>query len=309
MTPASARAIALACMLFALPAAAQPPTMERLWPNEDGRSWSYDQHYEELGFGTDIVDNQVRVWFDGTTVAPTGIEAQYLRQELVGGSTAPARSATAALAAAIPDPLLRAVWVARPDLRARIEAAAAEAPCPQVHPPGAYALLLGGEFAWRRTADEVAAWRCNLANTRSWLWLVSDLTIGNTFTLQLIPDLASDVLLHGTIAAIEPASVPAGTFQDCVRVDYVIDYGTSSCTDPSGNPMGTSRSETRGYVRYAPDVGPVESLEQWFPVVESTDGCGGFPIGQPATLTTMQLSSLPVPARLASWGRLKAAYR
>lgn len=309
MVTASVRSIALAVLLAAAPAAAQPSTMEQLWPNDDGRSWTYDQHYEELGFGANVVDNQVRVWFDGTTVAPNGIDAQYLRQELVVGPTLPAGSAAAALALRIPDPLLRAVWVARPDLRARIEEAAATAPCPQFHPPGAYALLLGGEFAWRRTADEVAAWRCDFANTRSWLWLVSDLTIGNTFTLQLLPDLASDLYLHGTIAAVEPATVPAGTFPSCVRVNYVVDYGWSECTDPSGNPTGTYRSETRGYVRYAPGIGPVESFEQWFPAAESPEDCFGFPVGQPATRTTMKLSSLPVPAQLSSWGRLKAAYR
>jgi hypothetical protein len=203
------------------------------------------------------------------------------------------------------DPLMRAVWIARPDLRARIEQAADEWPCPDTHPSGGYALLLGGEFAWLRTATDVSAWRCNLANTRSWQWLSSDLAIGSTFTLQLVPDLATDVFLHGTVAAIEPSSVPAGTFQDCVRVDYVIDYGLSECRDQSGNPIGTFRSETRGFVRFAPDVGPVESSEQFIPNAEGN--CG--PIGQPVSLVTMKLSSLPTPVRKTSWGKLKLVYR
>lgn len=300
------RFFTLAGLLAAAPVSAQPTLMERLWPNDDGRSWIYDQHREEYGLSGVVVDNQVRLLFDGTTVAPEGIEAQYLRHELVSG---PWGSSHAALAATIRDPLLRAVWMARPDLRARIEATLGEAPCPAFAPPGAYALLLGGELAWRRTADETAAWRCNFPNTRSWQWLVADLTIGNTFTLQLLPDFADDIFLHATVAAIEPSSVPAGTFPNCVRVDYVVDYGTLTCMDQSGNVTGTFRSETRGFVRYAPDAGPVESFEQWFPVVESSNGCGGYPIGEPGTLTTMRLSSQSVPVRPASWGRLKAAYR
>jgi hypothetical protein len=309
MTISLFRPLTLAFLFVATPVAAQPALMERLWPNDDGRSWIYDQHYEAYGFSGVVIDNQVRVWFEGATVAPDGIEAQYLKQELVSGPAVAMGSPHTALASSIPDPLLRAVWIARPDLRSQIEATADQAPCPEIRPPGAYALLLGGEFAWRRTADETAAWRCNFPNTRSWRWLVADLTVGNTFTLQLLPDLADDILLHATVAAIEPSGVPAGTFSNCVRVDYVVDYGTLDCVDPSGNVTGTYRSETRGYVRYAPDVGPVESFEQWFPVVESTNGCNGIPIGQPHTLTTMRLNSLPVPARLSSWGRIKAAYR
>jgi hypothetical protein len=308
MRTQSACLIAFTSAALALPAAAQSPTMEPLWPNDDGRSWRYAQHHESYGPGAQVIDNELRVFFDGTTVAGGGIGTQYLRQEVVGVPVVNAVPGGAALAAMPPDPLLRAIWVARPDLRVRIEQAIADAPCPAYHPVGGYAVLLGGEFAWRRTTDEVAAWRCNAENTRSWLWLVSDLTIGNTFTLQLLPDLASDVFLRGTIAAIEPSTVPAGAFDGCVRVDYVVDYGVGTCTDPSGNPIGMSRSETRGYVRYAPNIGPVESYEQFIPEVEGTGTCG-WPVGEPLATTTMRLGTLPVPTRSASWGTLKTAYR
>jgi len=152
LRPALLVALALLC---AVPAAAQPVTMEQLWPNVDGTSWTYDQHYESYGLNPQVVDNQLRVFFDGTTTAAGGVLTQYLRQQLVSGPAALPALADAALAVAVPDPLMRAVWVARPDLRARIEQAAAEAPCPSVHPPGGYALMLGGEFAWLRTAADV----------------------------------------------------------------------------------------------------------------------------------------------------------
>ncbi|MEO5616891.1 MAG: hypothetical protein ABIS67_03895, partial [Candidatus Eisenbacteria bacterium] len=147
-----------------------------------------------------------------------------------------------------------------------------------------------------------------LANTRSWQWLISNLTVGSTFVLQLVPDLSSNVFLHGTVAAVESATVPAGTFPGCVRVDYLIDYGASNCTDSNGNVTGTSRGETRGYVHYAPDVGPVQSFEEYIPVAELTGSCGS-PVGAVAARTTMRLASPAVPALPTSWGRVKAIYR
>lgn len=300
--------VALSCIaagvFLAPPADSQGPTMDALWPSEDGRSWSYDQHYESFDANPQVIANQVRIFFDGTTVAPNGIEAQYLREQLIGGD-APAT----ALAAVLPDPLLRRLWVARPDLREKILHAVEDSPCPEQTPSYSYALLLGGEFAYRKTADEIAAWRCNLADRRAWRWLVSDLTIGNTFTLQLIPDLASNVLLHGTIAAIEPATVPAGRFDDCVRVEYVIDYGLNECTDASGNTLGTARWETRGYVKYAPHTGPVQSNEE-FLIAEATGTCvTPEDIGRAMSRTSLKLNSPTVPVRPTTWGRIKAAYR
>jgi len=316
MSPWSARiaAVAALVMLAAPAVAGQPLTMDALWPNEDGRSMSYGQHYESFAPDAETVENQIRLFFDGTAVAPDGIQAQYLHQQLLSGPavqvTLDGATGGAAFAAVTNDPFLRHLWTARPDLRAKILQAMGVAPCPDNAPPGAYAVLLGGEFAWLKTAGEIAAWRCNLANTRSWQWLVSNLTIGNTFTLQLIPDVANNVFLHGTIAAIEPATVPAGTYAGCVRVDYVIDYGTSECTDEGGTPSGSSRSETRGYIRYAPTVGPVESFEEFIPYVERTGTCTPpGEIGEVLARTTLVLISAPVPTRRTSWGQVKQLYR
>ena len=314
MSPWPTRVAALATFLLAAPALAQPPTMAELWPNDDGRSFSYNQHYESFDSNAETIDNQIRLFFDGTTVAPDGIQTQYLRQQLVSGAvsqvTLDGAPRTTMFAAVANNPFVRHLWVARPDLRAKILTAVADAPCPENAPPGANSVLLNGEFAWLETADEIAAWRCNLANTRSWRWLVSNLTIGNTFTLQLIPDLASNVFLHGTVAAIEPATVPAGTYSGCVRVDYVIDYGTTDCIDDNGMPHGTSRSETRGYIRYAPTVGPVQSFEEFIPVVEKSGDCPDpWPVGEVIARATLVLNSQPVPTRQTSWGRVKQVYR
>lgn len=279
--------------------------MGSYWPSEDGRSWQYDQHYDSFDDLDPPIDNQVRIFFDGGTVAPTAIAAQLLREEVVAG-----RVPATGLAASIPDPFMRALWTARPDLRERIQRAVEGSPCPVSGSFASLALLLGGDFAYVKTVDEVAAWRCNLADTRSWLWLVSNLTIGNTFTLQLIPDLASDVFLEGTIAQVEDVTVPAGTYVDCLRVDYRIDYGISECTDSEGNASGSFHSETRGSVHYAPDVGPVDSYEAFVRYAEAVGDCAPpGEVGQVKSVASLRLSAAPVPVHATTWGRIKAAYR
>jgi len=282
---------------------AQPVTMDRLWPNEDGRSWIYSQTYQTFDIVPQLLNNQIRLLFDGPATAPNAIDAQYLRHELLSG---PAVSSL--LAGMDASPLMYQLWMARPDLRAGIVEALAGGSCPENGPVGAHSVFLSGEFAWRKTASEVAAWRCNLADTRSWQWLVSDLTIGSEFTLQLVPDLASNVFLHGTVGAVEPATVPAGSFANCVRVDYVVDYGETECTDEEGNPTGTSTAETRGWIRYAPDEGPVESFEEFIPFATVTGMCGGVTPGAAASRTTLRLASPSVPTRPATWGALKVRY-
>jgi hypothetical protein len=293
----------LSALLLATPVLADPPTMDSLWPGDNGSSWSYAQHFTSTEAPPS--DSRTRLFFDGTTVAPNGIAAQYLRQEMLSGF-----AVATALESAVPDPLLRQVWVARPDLRERIAQVVADSPCPEDGPSGAHTLLLNGEFAWRKTSGEVAAWRCNLADTRSWQWLDSDLTLGHQFTLQLVPDLADNVFLHGTVGAIEAATVPAGTFNGCVRVDYVIDFGFTNCTDAIGNVVGTARSETHGSIHFAPGIGPVKAAEEFVPNAEVTGPCDlGTPVGTPATTASMQMDSQPTPALHTSWGKLKAVYR
>src|SRR5262245_51828391 len=99
--------------LLAAPATAQTPTMDALWPNQDGLVWTYAQHFQSFE-QPQVIDDQTRIFFDGTTMAPTAIQAQLLRQEPVGVV------ATASIGPSLPSPFLRHLWAARPDLRQRI---------------------------------------------------------------------------------------------------------------------------------------------------------------------------------------------
>lgn len=284
-------------------AAAQ--NMDSYWPNQDGLSWQYQQHADAFDDLDPPIDNQIRIFFDGNTVAPTAIAAQLLVEEFVTG-----RAPTTGLAASIPDPFMRALWQARPDLRERIMQAVEGSPCPKTSSFASSALLLGGDFAFVKSSDDIAAWRCNLADTRAWIWLVSNLSIGNTFTLQLVPDLADDVFLEGTIAQVEDVTVPAGTFADCLRVDYRVDYGATECMDNEGNITGSYHSETRGWVHYAPQVGPVDSYEEFVWFTRDVGNCApSGNIDEVTSVVSLRLDAGPVPARPSTWGRIKAAYR
>ena len=122
---------ALVAVLFTVaPAMAQPPTMDALWPSQDGMSWTYAQRYEDLEL-PQVVDTRTRIFLDGTVVAPIAIQAQYLRQELIGGS-----AISLSFEPVLTDPFMRQLWLARPDLRTRILQEAADADCPRTGAPG-----------------------------------------------------------------------------------------------------------------------------------------------------------------------------
>lgn len=305
---------------------AQAAPMTVYWPNGDGRSWTYEQTYEEFYFGNVHAQNTLRLFFDGVTVAPVGIPAQVLDAEVVLGATG--WSATAA--SDLPDysrdgmggsraPAFfdrafdRALWTARPDLRAVLSkrrSATGLGRCPEDAVAGAYLNVLDAPFAFVKDEFEVGAWRCNADNTQAWLWMTNELSLGGSFTIALIPDIASDVFLHGSVGAFEDVTVPLGTFSDCLRMDYRIDYGSASCVDDGGAPTGTSRLETHGYVYYAPRVGPVQAFEELI-IVEATGSCAPFDdlVGEVLARGSMDLvETSPVPAHHTTWGRVKAVF-
>lgn len=312
MRTAPAYAFAAACALLAAATAvpnarAQLQPMGVYWPNEDGRQWLYDQHYEELVSPFDVVDNQARLYLDGTTTAPGGIAAQLLKGSIAGPPAV--ASASSDIPSEIADPLLRNLWRARPDLRSGIYRTATEQPCVSQSIPGWYPLLLTGGLAYVKNADLIGAWRCNAASTQAWLWLTSDVSPGSTAQLQLVPDLAEDVILYLTVQGLVDATVPAGAFPNALHVDYRIDYGESSCTGPTGKQFGTFRSETKGYVRYAPGVGPIECFEEFENIQVSGDPCPGFPPTGTIDRSTLKLNSPSVPSQVLSWGAVKSRYR
>ena len=72
------------------------------------------------------------------------------------------------------------------------------------------------------------------------------------------------------------------------------------------------RSETRGSVHYASEVGPVQTHQEWIPYAEPPSGdCHlPWPVGEPLTAGGFSLTnSEPTPVEETSWGSLKHRYR
>lgn len=299
-----------ASLLAATAATAAPADLaidlEQLWPHQDGNYWEYEQTYELAPWmptGPDTTTTTVGLHFNGTISAVGKPDLQNLAEEVpVAAAPGPVVSTLGTS-----DAFLRTLWMVRPDLRSTLPAGAspsAGAPA-DVATLWAAVLLHGGAF--ELTTEEITTWRTSLIMAKSWVFVTSSLTqVGDSFQLQLVPDLAPDVYLTGTFAGFENVTVPAGTFQ-CLRMDYLVDYGTSVCTSASSpDSLGTFRAETTGSVFYASGLGPVRSEEE-LTYHEVVGSCGVIPdeVGQ---RVVVELTSSTVPARPTTWGRMKTRY-
>lgn len=267
----------------------------------------YAQTYQQAGWvngGPDTTTTSVGLRFNGTTTALGKPDLQNLVEE----APVPVASDGGAPALGSSGAFLRTLWIARPDLRPALPAVYAPDAGAAAAPLEAWEAILLHGGAFELTTDEITTWRTSLAMGKSWLFLVSSLTqVGDSFQLQLIPDIAPDVYLTGTYAGFKNVTVPAGTFQ-CLRMDYLVDYGTSVCTSPdSPDSLGSFRAETVGSVFYASGVGPVRSEEE-FTFHEVVGSCGVIS-DEVAQRIVLELTSSTVPTRPTTWGQMKSRYR
>ena len=282
-------------------AAGAQPTMDALWPNEDGTRWEYQLHIIEIIDDIDFT-SPAYLQLSGTAMTPGG-EAQVLLGEHAA-VPAPARSAPPVLS-----PLLSRIWLARPDLRGAIASLPAGAPRQTWWPT----FLHDGYFM--KNVDDIQMWQDPWTHP-TWTYLEDDITVGASFVQQLVPEFADDIYLHGTVAEIDAnVTTPAGTFDDAVRMDYLLDMGVSVIEDGMGNLIGTYHGETAGHVHYVPGVGPVDMLEEWIMVVWADCGEGDCPpewldmVGVVVSTVSLDLTRLPVSNEPASWGEIKSMYR
>jgi hypothetical protein len=289
-------------LLVAAPAAGQP-ALDTLWPNDDGLRFAYRYTWHDAMLGLDHA-SAAYLQLEGTALTAGG-EAQVLLAEH-GDLPAAARAGDPGVGG-----LLGLVWRARPDLRPALAGRVAAAKDAQaMWRPN---LLHGGFFL--KSAAAVQMWQEDW-NHATWTYLTGDLTPGATFVHQLLPELADDIFLHGTVGAVGVGvTTLAGSFEDAVRVDYLIDLGLATNTDEMGELVGVVHAEVRGHVHYVPDVGPVELLEEFLPYVTVDCGENDCPpewtawLGQVVRTQTLSLSQAPVPTADASWGGVKSLYR
>lgn len=291
----------LLTLLVAARAAGQP-TLDPLWPNDDGLRFTYVYTYDDALAGVSHA-SEAHLRFEGMVMTAGG-EAQIL---LGDHGELPAKVLADQPAAG---GLLRLLWRARPDLRPRLERlAAAKGDKARWQP----LLLHDGYFM--KGPEAIRMWQADW-NHPTWTYLTSDLTPGATFVQQLVPELADDIYLHGTVGAVGvTVATPAGTYGDAVRMDYLIDLGVAGETDWNGDLIGDRHGEIRGHVHYVPGVGPVDMLEESLPFVTIDCGTNECPpewvqwLGQVVETQTLSLSDAPVPQADASWGGVKALYR
>jgi hypothetical protein len=263
-------------------------TLATLWPNDDGRSWSYqvvDRQWPDGGWTTyptlaavppapsmsqvaalldtlragtvGSADTAAFVLrFQGMITTQSGVTRQNLTETLITPSSPglglPAPTARAAF--------LARLYRARPDLRVALRARLPFLALPADTLHRYVANLLHG-YAWEKTTRWIGTYG-DVDTLLAWKFLTSNLIPGSEFTHQLVPALASDVFLHGRILSRRRVVTPAGVFENAVVCAYLIDYGTTALTDPSGNPTGYTRFFDYGSVSYADQTGPVACYER-----------------------------------------------
>jgi hypothetical protein len=287
-------ALAVALVLSPVAALAQP-TLESLWPNPDGLRWEFEFRIIRIMYGWDFT-SPASLQLGGHVETPGGTA-----QVLHGNHDVPPDAG----AVPVHDPLLRAVWQARPDLRAAIIARAhASSGGPTWWP-----LLLGpGNFI--KNVTNIQMWQPGVDHP-TWTYLTSNLAIGATFTQQLIPEFSDDVFLHGTVTDIDvTVSTIAGTFEHAVKMTYRIEYGWSDVLPEP--PLTRSRWETHGHVHYVPDVGPVDMLEEYklLEIDCAPDPCP--PEWQDRVGTSVQTITLSLTGTVSTeartWSQVKSLY-
>ncbi len=272
------------------PAAPGPSgsALQTLWPNEDGRSWTYrsvergwgdtgGRVYQTLDsvppapslteiaaiLGTQPIGTVTRsdsatyrLQFAGTITTQSGVTKQYLRETLIRPSQPAAPSRVRSGEAAF----FAQLWRARPDLRPRN---AARVPFARMLADTSdwYASIFLHGYAWEKTAQWIGTYG-DVDTLLAWKYLTANLWPGSEFTHQLVPALASDVWLRGRILGTRPVQTPAGTFPNALLCLYLVDYGIVQLTDPAGNPAGFTRSYGYGAVWYVDGIGPVACYER-----------------------------------------------
>ena len=298
-------------------------TIENIWPNEDGRYWTYELvqrtwdepgvavydtpeevppitlddiedflPYDSPGPNLAIDEGTYTLQFTGWASIPGGRLVQNLR-EVLGGPRLEQRVPSGTFEEALLARLARA----RPDLRekiaARLGGSDVLASATQLQAP---LMLHGG--AWEKTHWDIGTYG-DLDDQLAWLYLDANLSPRSEFEFQLVPSLADDVFLLCRILRRTTIDTQVGRLHYAIECLYVVDYGVAQVFDQQG--VGYFRLVDYGIVTYAPDLGPVQCLERRF------EGPGTLP-GDPLrragdTWLDLLETGLPVAARSAMEAR------
>lgn len=255
------------------------PTVGALWPNEDGRAWSFSTTFrtwppvpegDYLYPDPDSIppapslDAIVRV-LDSNFTPPAGYEELAADYTLQFDGQRITRSGVTAQ-----------------NLSARVEVPGD----PTARIPFLPVILHGGAFA--KTDSWIGTYG-DLDTLAAWIYLDRSLWPGHTFTYQLLRSIEDETFLHALVIPRQRVTVPAGTFDDAVEVVYLIDYGRRFQVAFDGD-FGYYRYVTFGNIVYVPGVGPAYSYERRYVPVGQDLGPGQ------ADVTSALVSVTPGPA-------------
>ena len=275
------------------------PTIENIWPNEDGTFWTYEYmwrawdadvttyperdslppvpsmdkienlvRHHPIGPDPNVVEGTYRLEFDGLTTTGSGVTAQNLEESVVAAEGRARLFAGTGGQSGFLERLRRA----RPDLECEIAARCLDLGPPlQPGSPPTPIMIHGG--AWEKTDHWIGTYG-DLDTLPAWKFLEANLTAGHEFTHQLIPSLASDVFLHCRVLGRTVVRSPAGHIWRALECLYIVDYGPYEITGPSEEPVGWEQFYDYGRVIYVPDIGPVYSYERALIAVGEPIGTG-----------------------------------
>ena len=89
-----------------------------------------------------------------------------------------------------------------------------------------------------------------------WKYHEGDLDVGQIWSMQLVPMLADDILLHVRAGAVRDLEPLYGSFPNTVSVDYLIDQGEQTVFDESGAEIARTRSTWSTASRTHPGSAP-----------------------------------------------------
>jgi hypothetical protein len=225
------------------------PTLENIWPSEDGRRWDFSMTsrtwldgYVDTAYVypdsasvpdapglseilewfrpdavppvQDIATRSFRLEFDGERTTQSGVTGQNLTATIMGG--------------ALPGTTL------------------------------AFAPTFLRDGVWEKTEDWIGSYG-DVDTLLSWIYLKPNLSPGASFTFRS----RAGWVMDAWVVDWETADTPVGSFQNAVEVIYRMSWGITCRTtvfDPQ--PHGCYRIVHVGRVIYAPTIGPVYLYER-----------------------------------------------
>jgi len=248
-----------------------PPSLSEVWPNDDGRSWTYSSVSRTWDPPTLVyfptVASVPSVTFDTVAAVfasrPVGANPQVSTTQFVlrfNGTQLLGSGLVAQVLEGIVPPLASgARSYAPPSLAMGPAGLGIGPPSPSFNGPARF--LHPGY--WRRNSDWIATHDPVTTDTLpNWKYLEADLSPGHEFVSQIVPNLSPDVLLHARVVRLLTVLTPTGAVARGIEVQYFIDWGISVVTDDNGGFLGFQRPFSCASVQYAPGVGPVSDDER-----------------------------------------------